>query len=233
LEKAQNIIFEVAEDRAAIKGIMLEFIGDYRVSEDQNLLKRLSPSSKQIFQELLGEEDASFFSGYQPWVARMQISSRIMTLAGYEPERAVDFYIRSLAVQKGKTVMGLEEVVSQFKLFVLELPYEKQLAIVEQLIHSVTYGAKVQEELFSSYFRNDRQGFEKQFLAMYDFSNPASKAGYDRLFALRNQGMVDKLEKIVLEHPGIHMVVVGGGHFFGPDNIRELLEKKGYEVKVY
>jgi uncharacterized protein YbaP (TraB family) len=233
LEKAQNVILEVAEDRAALKGIMLEFIEDYRVSENQNLLKRLSPSSKRIYTEILGEKDASFFSKYQPWLARMQVSSRMMTLVGFEPQRAVDFYIRSLAVKKEKTVLGLEEAVNQFRLFVLKLPYEKQLEILEQVLHSVKYGAEAQAKLFSAYFSNNRQGFEKQFLAMYDFSDPASRAGYDKIFASRNRGMVEKLEKIALEHPGVHMVVVGGGHLFGPDNIRELLEKKGYMVKVY
>ena len=45
--------------------------------------------------------------------------------------------------------------------------------------------------------------------------------------------MVEKLERIALEKPGTYFVIVGSGHYFGPENIRQLLTGRGYAVADY
>ena len=85
--------------------------------------------------------------------------------------------------------------------------------------------------LYEAYFKNDLTLFEAEFLKAYDFNKPQMVKIYDLVFSDRNAKWIEKFEQISIENPGSYFVMVGSGHFFGPNNIRELLEDKGYTVE--
>ena len=39
--------------------------------------------------------------------------------------------------------------------------------------------------------------------------------------------------KLSKSQPGNYFVLVGCGHFFGPENVLELLKEEGYDPEVY
>jgi uncharacterized protein YbaP (TraB family) len=233
LDAAQTVIFEVAEDKQTLNGLLMEFIEDYRVPEEKYLRRHLSEQILDIFNTLLGEKKAAIYEQYMPWVGHMQSVASLMKLADCDPLRAVDFYLRRLSVEKGKTILGLEDPLDQFRLFEMKIPFETQIQLVENILRSAKIASQIQAKLFDYYYDCDQDGFAKHFLSMYDFNNPASKAGYEKFIASRNRGMVDNLEKTVINSPGIYLVVVGSGHYFGPDNILQLLRTRGYTVEDY
>ena len=73
--------------------------------------------------------------------------------------------------------------------------------------------------------------FEEEFLKGMDFNIPQVKQAYDMVFTNRNKSWVERFEKLSEENPATYFVLVGAGHYFGPNNIRELLEQKGYTVE--
>ena len=91
--------------------------------------------------------------------------------------------------------------------------------------------AKSEIPLYKAYFANERENFEAEFLKPFDFNKPQMKQIYDRVFTNRNTDWVAKFEKLATEEPGTYFVLVGVGHYFGPNNVRELLENKGYIVE--
>jgi hypothetical protein len=115
----------------------------------------------------------------------------------------------------------------------MNIPFKIQIQIVENILSKLEQGAKKQAELFQHYYDNDQAGFEKCFLSSFDFKDPASRASYDKLLGKRNQAMVEKLERIALETPGTYFVIVGCGHYFGPENIRQMLTGREYAVADY
>jgi uncharacterized protein YbaP (TraB family) len=233
LDASDTIILELAEDRESLKKISLEYFENFRVPEEQYLLKHLSPNAKKEMIDLLGESGAKLFEQYEPWVAAIQINSKTIKKAGYDVLLGVDFYLRSLAAEKGKTILGLEKPIEQLSAFRMNIPIKIQIQIVETLLSKLEQGAGKQAELFQHYYDNDQAGLEKCFLSSFDFKDPVSRASYDKLLGKRNQVMVEKLERIALETPGTYLVVVGSGHYFGPENIRKLLTGRGYAVTDY
>ena len=233
LDASDAIILELAEDRETIKKLSVKFFEDYRVPEENYLLKHLSTKARKEIIDLLGEQNTTLFEQYEPWVAFIQINARTIKKAGYDVLLGVDFYLRSLAAEKGKAILGLEDPIGQIKIFRLKIPFKNQIQIVENILNHLEQGARKQAELFQHYYDNDQAGFEKCFLSAFDFKNPVSKAGYDKALGHRNHTMVEGLERIALETPGTYMMVVGSGHYFGPDNIRQLLTERGYSIEDY
>jgi uncharacterized protein YbaP (TraB family) len=56
-------------------------------------------------------------------------------------------------------------------------------------------------------------------------------ATYDRVFTKRNTSWVEQFIELSKENPGSYFVLVGSGHYFGPNNLLELLESKGYTIE--
>ena len=134
----------------------MEYFEKFRVPEEQYLLKHLSPNAKKQIIDLLGEPDAEFFEQYEPWVAAIQINARTIKRAGYDVLLGVDFYLRSLAAKKGKTILGLEKPIGQISSFRMNIPFKIQIQIVENILSKIEQGAEKQAELFQHYFDNDQ-----------------------------------------------------------------------------
>ena len=93
--------------------------------------------------------------------------------------------------------------------------------------------AKSEQPLFDAYFSQDRDAFEKAFLTPMNFEIPQVKAMYGRIFASRNKAWVQKLIELANTEEGQYFMLVGCGHYFGPENVLELLEKEGFKPKEY
>jgi uncharacterized protein YbaP (TraB family) len=66
-----------------------------------------------------------------------------------------------------------------------------------------------------------------------NLENPQKRSVCDRVFVSRNKAWVKKLIELSLSQPGNYFVLVGSGHYFGPDNVLDLLEAEGFSVKPY
>ena len=91
--------------------------------------------------------------------------------------------------------------------------------------------AKGEEELFKAYFETNLVKFENEFLKVYDFENPQMEKMYDKVFTKRSTSWVEKFIELSSGNPGSYFVLVGSGHYFGPNNILGLLESKGYIIE--
>lgn len=54
---------------------------------------------------------------------------------------------------------------------------------------------------------------------------------YEIVFVKRNNAWVQKLIELSKTHPANYFILVGSGHYFGQDNILELLRKEGFIPK--
>ena len=77
------------------------------------------------------------------------------------------------------------------------------------------------------------EGFKEAFLKLMNLENPQMRSVYDQVFVSRNKAWVRELIDLSSSHPGTYFMVVGSGHYFGPDNVLELLESKGFTVEHY
>ena len=233
--QADNVILEIKEGLKELDKLKFNYAGKDSLEEGQYLHKRLSPESREMLSLLFKGKEALLvrYYHYEPWLLNMIVSGRRCIFLGYDPELSVDMYFHDLAVRDNKKITGFEKVETQLALFDLNVPYETQLKILESGIQTAQQRALNEQPLFENYYNSDVEGFKEAFLASMNPENPQMRAVYDRIFASRNKAWVKKLIELSSSNPGTYFMLVGSGHYFGPENIPELLEKEGFTVKPY
>jgi uncharacterized protein YbaP (TraB family) len=234
-KQADIIIFELKDNSKTLKEMIFKYAEKDTLAEDQYLDKYLSQESRDMLSELfIGKEDIlSRYFHHEGWLLNMAISGMKSRLIGYEPELSVDMYFHDMATKDKKEIVGLDQIETQLKLFDFEVPLETQVQIIESAIHRAEQQALSEQSLFDTYYSQDPEAFREAFYEMMDFENPQKRSMYDKVFVKRNMAWVKKLIELSETRPGVYFMVVGSGHYFGPDNLIELLKKEEYQVVPY
>jgi uncharacterized protein YbaP (TraB family) len=231
--KADKVILELKDDRNELEKKIIQYAEKDRLKEDQYLNHHLSAESLEKLRQLFANDEPKLnqYYQYESWLLNMAIAGTRSRLTGYNPHLAIDMYFNQLAKKDKKEIIGLDDLQTQLLLFEYELPFEMQVKIIEKAVSKMEADAKKDSLLFEAYFNNDIAQFENVFLQNFDFNKPQMKQVYDMVFTNRNIKWVEEFEKLSIEKPGKYFVMVGAGHYFGPNNIRELLEQKGYTIE--
>ena len=230
-KKADKVIFELEDDFKTLENKIFLYAEKDKLPDGLNLGDSLNSESIYKLREIIGNDKLNKCLGYEAWLLNMFISGNKSKFCGYDPELAIDKYFHDLATKDNKEIMGLDEIQTQLALFDFDLPFKVQIQILEKAISEMALKAKGEEELFKAYFENDLVKFEKEFLKPYDFENPQMKKVYDVVFTKRNTSWVEKFIELSKGNPGTYFVLVGAGHYFGPNNLFELLKRKGYHIE--
>lgn len=230
LMASDGIILEIAEDFRSLRGLMLDYLRKDSLPEEKYFRHVLGPATKEKIVKVMGEEDFLLFDRYNAWILVTQLSVNKMKVMGYEPSLAVDRMIRERAAKEGKDIVGLESPTDQFSLFEFDLPYEVQVKLLEKTADNMQEAAEKEALLYEFYFKGDVPGFERTFLERFDLDNPAQKAAYTRIFSERNEKWAGQLEEMAGQCSGTFFLAIGAGHLFGPDNLLECLQEKGYTI---
>jgi len=230
-KKADKVILELEDDFKTLENKIFLYAEKDKLPDGLNLGDSLNSESINKLREIIGNDKLNKCFGYEAWLLNMFIAGNKSKLCGYDPELAIDKYFHDLATKDKKEIMGLDEIQTQLALFDFDMPFKIQIQILEKAISEMAMKAKGEEELFKAYFENDLVKFEKEFLKPYDFENPQMKNMYDKVFTKRNTSWVEKFIELSSGNPDSYFVLVGSGHYFGPNNILELLESKGYTIE--
>lgn len=230
-KKTDKVIFELEEGYEDLKLKIMEYAEKDRLEEDQYLNLYLSQESQELLQQIFDLEELQKLYTYEGWYLNMSIAGKKPKFIGMDPMLAVDMYFHNLAIADHKDIIGLDSIETQLRLFDFDVPLKSQVLILEKAISKMEEKAKKEAPLYEAYYNNDLEQFEKEFLKPYDFDNPQMKMIYDRVFTNRNTNWVDEMEKLSSEPSCVYFMLVGSGHYFGPNNIREILEQRGYKVE--
>jgi len=233
--QADHLIFELKDDAETLEEMIFTYAKKDILEEGQYLNNYLSQESKEILSVLFKgkEEMLSRYYEYEGWLLNMAISGMKYKLIGYDPELSVDKYFHDLALADQKPVYGLDQVETQLKLFDFDAPVENQVQIIEAALGQAKTQARNDQAIIDTYYNQDTEAFREAFLTLLDLKNPQRKVIYDLVFVNRNKVWVEKLIDLSKTQPGSYFMLVGSGHYFGPDNLIELLEKEGYQVTPY
>ncbi|MEE4177182.1 MAG: TraB/GumN family protein [Bacteroides sp.] len=234
-KEADFIIFEIKEDFESIQEQLFTYAENDKLLEDQYLNNFLSPGSMEILALLFKGKERTLQRQfeYEGWLLNMSVMGMTPRMIGFDPELAIDKYFHDLATNDQKIILGLDQIETQFQLFEFEAPLETQINILERGLKTIDMRAKSEQPLFDAYFSQDRDAFEKAFLTPLNFENPQVKAMYDRVFVSRNKAWVQKIIELANKEKGHYFMLVGCGHYFGPENILELLKEEGFNPNNY
>lgn len=230
-QKADKLILELEKDFEAIEQEIFNYAQKDTLPESDYLNNYLKPESIEKLKKIFTEDELDKYFKYEGWLLNMTIAGTKSKLLGFDPLLAVDKHFHELATKDNKEIIGLDDIETQIVLFEFDAPVLMQVQVLENNISNMESQAKQELPLLESYFSENMALFEEEFLKNMDLTNPQVKQYYDKVFTSRNISWVEKFEKLAEEHPAKYFVLVGSGHYFGPDNIRDLLEQKGYTVE--
>jgi uncharacterized protein YbaP (TraB family) len=144
---------------------------------------------------------------------------------GFDPQYGVDVYFFEKAKKDGKVMLFLESLDFQMKLFT-ELTSKEGDAFLRQTLKEL----EVIETLFPDMVNAWKNGDTARFGAIMAISIKDLPEIYNRFVIQRNKEWVTKIEGL-MAYGGTVLVVVGAGHFVGPDNLLLLLRNKGYTIE--
>lgn len=229
-EKADAIVMEIADTFDSLEEKMFDYAEKDRISEDLYLRNKLNPGTIKKILKIVNKRYFTKYDQYSGWLLNMIIEGQKLNLAGFDSEYGVDIFFRRKAADDNKPVKGLEKFEDQLRLYEMDLLPETQVSLIEQTLSSIESKVREEARIIDAYFNGNINLFKKLFVSKYDFGNEDVKKVYDRIFTERNRKWIEELEKMASGEIKTYTVIVGAGHFFGPDNIRVLLERKGYRV---
>jgi len=230
-KKADKLIMELEKDFEGIEEEIFNYAQKDTLAESDYLNNYLKPESIEKLKKIFTEDELDKYFKYEGWLLNMTIAGTKSKLVGYDPLLAVDKYFHDLATKDNKEIIGLDNVITQTALFEFDAPLLMQVQVLENTIGNMESQAEQELPLLESYFSDNLDLFEEEFLKSIDLTIPQVKQAYDMIFTSRNKSWVEKFEKLAEEQPATYFVLVGSGHYFGPDNVRELLEEKGYTLE--
>lgn len=233
--QADIAIFELADGSEAVREMIFDYARKDSLKPEQCLDQYLSDECKEILASLFKgrEEDLARYYHYKGWLLNMTVAGIRSVMSGYNPELSVDMYFHDLAVRDKKGIMGLENIETQLQLFEFDLPLEAQVKIVESAVRGAEQQAFAEKPLFDTYYDSNQEEFQKAFMTLMNLENPQMQRIYNQVFVKRNKAWVEKLIEISVNQPGKYFMLVGSGHYFGPDNVRELLQARGFTVSPF
>jgi len=232
-KQADYVILELKDDFETLEEMIFSYAAKDSLKEDQYLDNYLSQESKDILALLFkGKEEMLLcYYRHEGWLLNMTIIGKKSKLIGYDPEFAIDKYFHELATNDQKTILGLEQIETQLRLFEFHVPLENQVQIIEAALERAEAQARTEQGFFDAYYCQDTEAFRKAFLTIMNLDNPQIKTMYESVLVNRNKAWVKKLIELSETRPGNYFMLVGSGHYFGPNNILELLKSKGYTIE--
>lgn len=229
-KKADKLILELEKDFEGIRQEIFNYAQKDTLAESDYLNNYLKPESIEKLKKIFTEEELDKYFKYEGWLLNMTIAGIKSKLTGFDPLLAVDKHFHELATKDNKEIIGLDDIKTQIALFEFDAPVLMQVQVLESTIGNMESQAEQELPLLEAYFSDSLALFEEEFLKSMDLTIPQVKQAYDMVFTSRNKSWVEKFEKLAGEQPATYFVLIGSGHYFGPNNVRELLEEKGYTV---
>ena len=169
--------------------------------------------------------DVKALEHFEPWFLALTVLDIGMRKLGFQPDRGVEQYVLARARGAGKEIVGLETLEFQIGLFDA-LPPEQQQAMLEQTLDEIDEGAEVLSKMVAAWRAGELESLSSELLE--DFGDFPGL--YEKLVTDRNNAWVPKLERLLTDGQH-HLVVVGALHLVGPDNVIDLLKKRGHEIE--
>ncbi|PFG46103.1 hypothetical protein ATG66_3198 [Vibrio sp. ES.051] len=161
-----------------------------------------------------------------PWAAALTIQLALVNKLGYIPDYGVDMHLIELADKNQTPVIPLESVQFQIDLLAGQPDAGKEMLLSS--IEEYNGG----EELIRCLIESWKSG-DGNMLVEVSLIDQATDDFNQAFLYERNRDWAKQLDtgSVLPQNSGRYTVVVGSLHLVGKDNLIELLEKRGFDVK--
>jgi hypothetical protein len=200
----------------------MELMGKAIIKSGKTLDEQLSLGQFDLLAETL-EMPPATVKTFQPWFATTQLGVKMFKDL---PLVAMDMVFEQAAKDAKKELVYLEEASYQMDLLMeimtAEALAESLDAMIEEGLDSPEKMREFAVKMVEAYKAGDMD---------FDFGKeltPSDETFTKKLIVDRNKNWIPAIEKMV--EKGGAFIAMGVGHLLGDDNVRALLEKKGYKL---
>ncbi len=185
---------------------------------------------EELYAEVIAEFETYGFSEdqikmFKPWVAALMMQSFQYQALGYEAEYGIDMHFLN-RLESSKRVEELESVTYQIELLSSLRP-ELQKSFLVQTLEMEDEVAGQLDLIISAWKSGNAD--ELEALLYPEVSDYPHEEELNTILNVeRNRNMAEKIQGYLESGTEVFFVVVGAAHLVGGENIRQLLEEKGY-----
>jgi uncharacterized protein YbaP (TraB family) len=226
-KNCKRVVFEADIDGAKDPTFQSQLLAQGMYSEGQTLQQNISKKTYSLLEKratAIGTTMAQL-NPLKPWLCASVISGLELMRMGFDPNTGIDVYFFDKAKKDGKEMLFLETLEFQMKLFT-ELDRKESDSLLLQTLKDL----EVTETMLPDMVNAWKTGDAARLGAIMTMSFQDLPDIYDRFVAQRNKAWVSSIERM-LAQGGNTMVIVGAGHFVGPENLLQLLQSKGYTIE--
>lgn len=195
-----------------------------------------TPGQPPLTKLLTGEDRKRFIAAqkqlrlsgierFEPWMAAIQISVAHVTSLGFEADLGPEEVLTRAAVARGMPQSGLETAAQQFAVFD-NLPLEAQTRYLASTLEELPNERKSFTDLIAAWEKGDTASIADQMKDSAELSPDLKQ----KLLIDRNTAWANWV-KARMARPGVVFMAVGVGHLSGPDNVLDMLGKRGLVVR--
>jgi uncharacterized protein YbaP (TraB family) len=217
------VVLEVLLDLDAMRdSSQLMLLGDGRLLSDITGQALFEQTAKAI--RTRGIPDV-VLERMKPWSAAVTLSMPAPEAGG-----VLDMQLYQRALQAGKPVFGLESIREQLAIFD-DMPEQEQLVLLRDVVENFAEIDAMQSELIEAWLQRDLGTLMAiNDAAMQTGDRQQAAEFQDKLIVRRNRLMAERLQPYLEE--GRVFVAVGALHLPGEAGLLNLLEERGYTVRV-
>jgi uncharacterized protein YbaP (TraB family) len=222
-----RICFETDIGAAQDPAYQSQLLAQGLYPEGQTLQQNISPETYRLLEKratAIGTTMAQL-NPLKPWLCASVISGLELMRMGFDPQYGIDVYFFDKAKKDGKAMVFLETLDFQLKLFT-ELDRKEGDSLLLQTLKDLEVTETMLPAIVDAWENGDAAGLGTiMTMSFKDLPDI-----YDRFVAQRNKAWVSTIERLIAQG-GNTMVIVGAGHFVGPENLLQLLQSKGYTIE--
>jgi uncharacterized protein YbaP (TraB family) len=225
--EAEVLVFETDIDAMSGAEVQRKLFSAGTLPAGKTLEEVLSPAA---YRGLAGEAKKcglplKNLQAFKPWMISLMLTMAELEKLGIRAQHGLDQYFHSRAKKDGKTCGSLESIEDHLKVFKSFDAVEPD-DVVRQHVDEMKKVREKSEEMLNAWRVGDEESIDAFFLKSLRESYPSVNRV---LLTSRNEAWVPDLEKWIGSGKPV-LVIVGVGHLVGPDNVRELLAKKGHII---
>ncbi|MGI4952708.1 MAG: TraB/GumN family protein, partial [Janthinobacterium lividum] len=224
-DEARECWFEAvqADDPAAMQAVIMSTGLDpaHRLSD------LLPPNRRTQLDRLAAEAGVGqAMQAMRPWLAAVVLTGLPLLKAGFDPALGVDTVLQAQAKAAGKRVAGVETMDQQMRLMA-GLPQGLAVKFLLSAMDDAVKGPALIDEMIRGWQSADTEALARTLSGQLRREAPDL---YRIIFAERNETFA-RAAKSFLAGDKTVLLVIGAGHLAGPDNVRELLARRGVKME--
>lgn len=227
LAQADDLWFEIPNDEAAALASSQAAAGRGILPAGQSLSAMLDKATQARLAKAAGSLGLSMavLDHYRPWMAEVMLSLAYIQKSGADVDEGVEAKVAAAA--PAKTPRRAFETPQQQIAFLADAAPSAQIASLKETLREIEAEPKSYDDMVRAWMRGDVRALYKESVEPMKRAAPGL---YRRLVADRNQAWAVTIEER-LKGSGRTVMVMGAGHFAGPDGVPALLRKRGLAVE--